>query len=67
MFMFSRRFACALVAASAVAVTAPGGSARSVTDVMSLGAEHGDLIQIQANGVDEVLALNALIALIQNN
>jgi len=40
---------------------------KSVTDVMSLGAAHGDVIQIQVEGVDAVLALNALIALIQNN
>ena len=42
-------------------------SAKALTDVMSLGAAHGDLIQIHAEGEDAGPALDALIALIQNS
>ena len=41
-------------------------NAKSMTEVMSLGAEKGDLLQIQASGEDAGEAVNALIAFIQN-
>jgi len=42
-------------------------NAKILTDVMSIGAEHGSLIQIHAEGDDAGPALDALIALIQNS
>jgi phosphocarrier protein len=42
-------------------------NAKMLTDVMSIGAEHGSLIQIHAEGEDAGPALDALIALIQNS
>lgn len=42
-------------------------NAKSLTDVMTLGADHGDLIQIHATGEDAGQAIDALIALIQNS
>jgi phosphocarrier protein HPr len=42
-------------------------NAKSMTEVMSLGAEKGDLLQIQAKGEDASEAVNALIAFIQNS
>ena len=40
-------------------------NAKSVTEVMSLGAEHNDLIELHAEGEHAQQAVNALIAVIQ--
>jgi phosphotransferase system HPr (HPr) family protein len=40
-------------------------NATSVTDVMSLGAVHNDMIELHAEGAQAQQAVNALIALIQ--
>jgi phosphotransferase system HPr (HPr) family protein len=39
--------------------------AKSVAQVMGLGAEHNDLIELHAEGEDAQAAINALIAIIQ--
>ena len=41
-------------------------NAKSVTDVMSLGAQHNDLVELYAEGEHAQQAVNALIAVIQN-
>ena len=38
---------------------------KSVAHVMSLGAQHNDLIELHAEGEDAQAAINALIAIIQ--
>ena len=39
--------------------------AKSVAQVMGLGAEHNDLVELHADGDDAQAAINALIAIIQ--
>jgi phosphotransferase system HPr (HPr) family protein len=39
--------------------------AKSMSQVMGLGAEHNDLVELHAEGEDAQAAINALIALIQ--
>jgi phosphocarrier protein HPr len=39
--------------------------AKSVAQVMALGAEHNDLVELHAEGEDAQAAINALIAIIQ--
>lgn len=39
--------------------------AKSVAQVMGLGAEHNDLVELHAEGDDAQAAINALIAVIQ--
>lgn len=39
--------------------------AKSVAQVMALGAQHNDLIELHAEGEDAHAAINALIAVIQ--
>ncbi len=39
--------------------------AKSVAQVMALGAEHNDLVEVHAEGEDAQAAVNALIAVIQ--
>ena len=41
-------------------------SAKSVAEVMSLGAEHNDLVELYAEGEHAQQAVNALIAVIQH-
>lgn len=40
-------------------------NAKSVTEVMSLSAEHNDLVELHAEGEQAQTAINALIAVIQ--
>ncbi len=40
-------------------------NAKSVAEVMSLGAVHDDLVELHAEGEDAQQAVNALIAVIQ--
>ena len=40
-------------------------NAKSVAEVMSLGAEHNDLVELHAEGEQAQQAVNALIAIIQ--
>ena len=40
-------------------------NAKSVAEVMSLGAEHNDLVELYAEGEHAQAAVNALIAVIQ--
>ena len=42
-------------------------NAKSVTEVMSLSAEHNDLVELHAQGEQAQLAINALIAVIQKH
>lgn len=42
-------------------------NAKSVTEVMSLGAQHNDLIELYAEGEHAQQAVNALIVVIQNH
>jgi phosphotransferase system HPr (HPr) family protein len=42
-------------------------NAKSVTEVMSLSAEHNDLVELHAEGEHAQQAVNALIAVIQRN
>jgi phosphotransferase system HPr (HPr) family protein len=42
-------------------------NAKSVADVMSLGASHDSLVEIHAEGEQAQKAVNALIAVIQNH
>jgi phosphotransferase system HPr (HPr) family protein len=42
-----------------------GVNAKSVAQVMGLGAEHNDLVELHAEGDDAQAAINALIAVIQ--
>jgi phosphotransferase system HPr (HPr) family protein len=39
--------------------------AKSVAQVVGLGAEHNDLVELHAEGEDAQAAINALIAIIQ--
>jgi phosphotransferase system HPr (HPr) family protein len=39
--------------------------AKSVAQVMSLGAEHNDLVELYAEGDDAQAAINAMISVIQ--
>ena len=41
-------------------------NAKSVADVMSLGAQHNDVVELYAEGEHAQQAVNALIAVIQN-
>jgi len=42
-------------------------NAKSVTEVMSLSAEHNDLVELYAEGEHAQQAVNALIAVIQRH
>lgn len=42
-------------------------NAKSVTEVMSLSAEHNDLVELHAEGERAQQAVNALIAVIQRH
>lgn len=42
-------------------------NAKSVTEVMSLNAEHNDLVELHAEGQRAQQAVNALIAVIQRD
>ena len=42
-------------------------NAKSVTEVMSLSAEHNDLVELHAQGEHAQQAVNALIAVIQRH
>jgi phosphotransferase system HPr (HPr) family protein len=42
-------------------------NAKSVAEVMSLGAEHNDLVELYAEGEHAQQAVNALIAVIQKD
>lgn len=42
-------------------------NAKSVAEVMSLGAQHNDLVELYAEGQQAQQAMNALIAVIQNS
>jgi phosphocarrier protein len=42
-------------------------NAKSVTEVMSLSAEHNDLVELHADGEHAQQAVNALIAVIQRH
>jgi phosphotransferase system HPr (HPr) family protein len=42
-------------------------NAKSVTEVMSLSAEHNDLVELHAEGEQAQKAVNALIAVIQRH
>jgi len=42
-------------------------NAKSVTEVMSLGAEHNELVELHAEGEHAQQAVNALIAVIQQS
>jgi len=42
-------------------------NAKSVAEVMSLGAQHNDLVELYAEGEHAQQAINALIAVIQNS
>jgi catabolite repression HPr-like protein len=42
-------------------------NAKSVAEVMSLGAEHNDLVELHAEGAQAQQAVNALIAVIQKD
>jgi phosphotransferase system HPr (HPr) family protein len=42
-----------------------GVDAKSVAQVMGLGAQHNDLVELHAEGDDAQAAINALIAVIQ--
>jgi phosphotransferase system HPr (HPr) family protein len=42
-------------------------NAKSVAEVMALGATHGDLVELHAEGEHAQQAVNALIAVIQNS
>jgi phosphotransferase system HPr (HPr) family protein len=39
--------------------------AKSLTQIMGLGAEHNDLVELHAEGSDAQAAINALIAVLQ--
>jgi len=55
---------------SEITVTKKGGdkqaNAKSILDVLSLGAEYGDVITIRAQGGDQEEALKALVELVKN-
>jgi phosphocarrier protein len=41
-------------------------NAKSIMGVMMLAASKGSIVSIEANGADEVIAMDALLALINN-
>ncbi len=61
------KLAASFASAITVATEAKSANAKSIVNVLVLGAKQGTTITITAEGADEAVAVQALVALVERN